>query len=129
MRSTTLEIGARKYELRATWAAGEAIEKDCRMDPMRIAQESQMAEAFAQRGLPYNARFHFDMRSTFAILRAGIKAGADDISDDDLKEGMLEIGMEAAGAAAIEFLSLYITNGPTEKGDGEAESGDAKPGE
>lgn len=126
MRSTTLEIGKKRYELRATWGAGDQILKDCRMDPMRIAQEAQLADSFAARGLPYNPRFAFDMHSTFAIIRAGLDAGADDLDDDALREGLMEIGMQKAGEVAIEYLALFISAGPTEKGDGKK---DASPGE
>ena len=108
MRSTVIEILGQSHELRATWAAGEAIKVACGMDPLQIGQEAQMEAAMAERGLPYRGKFDLSMKSIYSIIACGMKAGGSDLTADQIRDGIMEMGLEAATEKAFEFLTLFI---------------------
>jgi hypothetical protein len=115
MRTTNIKFGGKRYELKATWSAGEAIAAATGLDPLQIAQESQLAAEMQSRGIPYAARYAFSQDKILAIVMAGIEAGrdAEKIDEDGIKDGLMEIGLEPATEVAIEYLSLFIRPAPS----------------
>jgi hypothetical protein len=110
MRTTNIKFGGKRYELKATWSAGEAIAAATGLDPLQIAQEEMQS-----RGIPYAARYAFSQDKILAIVMAGIEAGrdAEKIDEDGIKDGLMEIGLEPAAEVAIEYLSLFIRAAPS----------------
>lgn len=126
MRSFTFEHNGKEHTLVATFEAAEEIAQKV-ADPLFMAREAAIEAQMASSGLVYQPKFAFSVSNLPVIIGAGLKAAGSQVTRDDLKAMIFDMGLIEAKDLASLYLAMIAT--PKSERPVKADAGDAAPGE
>jgi hypothetical protein len=113
-RNLHVTLGGLDLTLAATFGAAEEIKARV-ADPIAIGREAEVIRKMIDAGIPYQARFSFDVENIPTIIHIGAKAGGSKASLAEVKDAAFAVGYEVAANIAAQYLGLILGPEPEEK--------------
>lgn len=125
MRSITVDIAGRSFDLKATFSAARELAQKV-ADPLFIAREAAIDDQMGKAGIIYQPKFALTVDNVPMMLWIGAKAGGSKVTLQEMQEAVFDHGFLEAKAAVMDYLAMIVTPQAMEKVEATA---DAKPGE
>jgi len=102
-----LTLGDRKITLSLSYKTSLKIAREV-ADPLIIAQEQALVAQALQAGRTYTPRFELGLENVVKILAAAQEDGTNVLSEDEMGELVMDVGLTAAILGVGEYLALLI---------------------
>jgi hypothetical protein len=125
MRSVTVEIAGRSFDLVATFAAARELAQKV-ADPMFIAREAAIDDQMSKSGIIYQPKFALTVDNVPLMLWIGAKASGNKVTLPEMQEAVFNHGFLECKSLVMDYLALIVTPQAMETVEAKP---DAKPGE
>lgn len=116
MRSMTVEIGGREFELAASFGAAAEIAKRVG-DPLMIVREATLEAMMLRAGQTHAPKWMPTVENVPVILWVGAGGPAGKIKLAEMQEAVFDHGFVEAKELALEYMAMLVTPRGQEKSD------------
>lgn len=107
MRTTSITLGGKTYELVANFAASIEIARKVH-DPLEIVRQAALEQLLTARGMPYTPKWQFTVENVPLVIHIGLTANESDLTLAEVQDLCFEAGFVEAQTAAVEYITCIV---------------------